>query len=255
MRNVVFMPNIDTGDDRSRPYKYSVASWKKWCNKNDCEFVIFDEPICSVEQMKITWQRYYALDMLENSNIEFDQVLLIDADTIIHPECPNFFELTENKFCAVHNDGSYDWILRSIENYHKHAFNDAEVPFEFWEYFNTGFLIINKSHKEFIHKFLKFYNDNSELFITLQNTYHVGTCQPVINFFTRQENVDVKLLPYSFNMQDLPRKEILDEELTMTKVGWIYHYNAISQEFQRAFGNVEYWMKKTYEHLYGPLDD
>ena len=47
-------------------------------------------------------------------------------------------------------------------------------------------------------------------------------------------------------MCDLPRKEILDEQLTMTKVGWIYHYNAIPQEF----GKPEHWMKKTYEHLY-----
>ena len=54
-------------------------------------------------------------------------------------------------------------------------------------------------------------------------------------------------------MTDLPRKEILDEELTMTKVGWIYHFCAIPQHIQKQTGNVEYWMKKTYEHFHGPL--
>ena len=52
---------------------------------------------------------------------------------------------------------------------------------------------------------------------------------------------------------DRLRKEILNEELTMTKIGWIYHYCAIPDN-----PNAEktlYWMKKTYEHFYGELND
>ena len=58
-----------------------------------------------------------------------------------------------------------------------------------------------------------------------------------------------KLLPYEFNMVDMVRKEILDEEMTMTKIGWIYHYNAIpnNNNGEKTF----YWMKKTYNYLYG----
>ena len=41
---------------------------------------------------------------------------MIDADTIVHPSCPNFFELTDNKFTGVHCDASYDWVIRSLEN-------------------------------------------------------------------------------------------------------------------------------------------
>ena len=32
--------------------------------------------------MKITWQRYYLFDILEANSIEYDQVLMVDADTI-----------------------------------------------------------------------------------------------------------------------------------------------------------------------------
>ena len=63
----------------------------------------------------------------------------------------------------------------------------------------------------------------------------------------------MKLLPYQYNMGDMVRKEILNEQLVMTKVGWVYHYNAIPQEFKKQFGDVEHWMKKTYEHFYGSL--
>ena len=50
-------------------------------------------------------------------------------------------------------------------------------------------------------------------------------------------------------MCDMMRKEILDNELTMTKIGWVYHYNCIPKEF----GSPLDWMKKTYDHLYGSL--
>jgi len=49
------------------------------------------------------------------------------------------------------------------------------------------------------------------------------------------------------------RKEVLDEDLTMTKVGWIYQYNAIPNNGDASL--TYYWMKKTYEHFYGELND
>ena len=254
-KNIVFIPWIkdESRATRSLPYKYSISSWKQWCKKNDCELVIMDEPICPVNEMKITWQRYYVLDILENSGIDYNQVLMVDADTIIHPDTPNFFEMTDGKFTAVHNEGCYDWICRSIENYHKHLFSDIEIPFGLNEYINTGFLIFNKSHKQFINKFLEFYNKNADKINQIQETFKVGTCQSVIQYLLKIENVDLNLLPYEYNMCDLPTKEILDEQLTMTKVGWIYHYNAIPNNHDASL--TMYWMKKTYEHLYGKLSD
>ena len=47
-------------------------------------------------------------------------------------------------------------------------------------------------------------------------------------------------------MQDLARKEILDNMLTFTNLGWVYHYNAIPQNQ----GKPDEWMEKTYKYLY-----
>ena len=53
-------------------------------------------------------------------------------------------------------------------------------------------------------------------------------------------------------MVDLHRKEILDEALTFTKVlPGIYQFNAIPDNHDAS--KTLYWMKKTYEHLYGEL--
>jgi hypothetical protein len=245
-RNIVFLPCVNAGDGRSNPYRFSINSWKYWCDKNDCDLILMDQLLCPVDEMKISWQRWYALDILENSDINYDQVLIVDADTIVHPDTPNFFKLTDHKLAAVHNEGCYDWIIRSMENYHKHMFNDKPLLFNFWEYINCGFMIFNESHKPFLKKFLDFYHNNKESILKLQETYYVGTDQPVFNHFLREQKVDYKLLPYEFNMCDLPRKEILDNDLTLTKVGWVYHFNAIPQQL----GKPEQWMEKIYNKLY-----
>tara|TARA_Y100000310_G_C20691489_1_gene822560 strand:- start:1881 stop:2642 length:762 start_codon:yes stop_codon:yes gene_type:complete len=246
--NVVFMTNIEdnTKLERSKPYKYSVKSWSKWCDKNNVQFFILDQYIFDTNYMIPNWYKLYVFELLENQEIDYDQIAIVDADTIVHPNCPNFFETSENKFCAVHNDGSYDWICRSMENYSKHVFDG--FTFSIWEYINSGFIILNREHKQLYQNIIKFYFENKDLIINVQNTFGVGTDQPIINFFLQKENIDLKLLSYKFNMQDMANKEILDNDLTFTKLGWIYHYNAIPNNNDSSL--TYYWMKKTYEELY-----
>ena len=51
----------------------------------------------------------------------------------------------------------------------------------------------------------------------------------------------------------MARKELLGEDLLFTKVGWIYQYNAIPNNKDNQLTN--YFMKKTYEHFYGELNE
>ena len=104
MKNIIFIPAVisDKGEKklRSTPlvkniFDYSIKSWKHFAKKYDCEVVVLDQPIMDPNITSMAWQRYYVLDLLEQSNIKYNQVLIIDADTIVHPECPNFFEMTE----------------------------------------------------------------------------------------------------------------------------------------------------------------
>ena len=125
MKNIVFIVDVKLkgsgrwAGTRSDPYKFSIDSWKSWCNKNNCELFVLTEEILPHAHMPISWQRYYIFDLLEANGIEYDQILYVDADTIVHPDAPNIFEISDRKFCFVHNEGSYDWVLRSMENYSK----------------------------------------------------------------------------------------------------------------------------------------
>ena len=57
-------------------------------------------------------------------------------------------------------------------------------------------------------------------------------------FFVQQENIEYKQLEYKWNMQDMRRFEILDNELTFTKMGWIYHFNSIDDELRDKAMNI-----------------
>ena len=249
--NVIFIPAIKDKkrETRSGPYKYSIESWRNWADKNNCDLVLFDTPVCDINQMTITWQRYYVLELLENSGIDYDQVLMIDADTIVHPDCPNFFEMTDGKLCGARFDGSWDWVLRGIENYSKHIFDGYMMPW--YDYFDCGFIIVNEKHKQFFQDIISFYFTYQDNLIKLQQTFFNGTDQTPVNILVHKNKIELKLLPYEFNMNDMNRKEILGDDLLFTKIGWIYQYNAIPNNKDNQFTN--YFMEKTYKHFYGEL--
>jgi hypothetical protein len=251
MKNIVFLMDIDLkgegrySSSRRLPYKYSIKSWKHWCEKNNAELFILEDPLLPTNSMKICWQRYYLFDILEANEIEYNQIAMVDADTIVHPDCPNFFESTENKFCAAEFDSSWDWVIRSIENYSLFSFDNFMMPIH--KYFDCGFMVVNKTHKEFFSQIIDFYTNNSETLKELEKL-HVGTDQTPVNMLIHKLGIDLKLLPYEYNTMDMTRKEILGEDLVFTKVGNIFQFNCLpNNENNQA---QLYWMEKTYKHLY-----
>jgi hypothetical protein len=253
--NVVFIPNIDLGDNRNQSYSYSVNSWKYFCDKYDCELVVWEDLLLPIEQMKITWQRYYMFDILEANNIDYDQVLIVDADTIVHPDCPNFFNETDGKYSVVRNNGSFEWVRRSMDGFSKLLFND-EVPFKVWDYINCGFQIVNKDHKEFFEYVRNYYLENQYEVQNIIDQVKASTDQTLINFLLRQQNVELNYLPICYNLQDLHSKQLLyihqncwwPDELIFENCGYVFHFNAIPPNDMGRDAN--YWIKRTYEEFY-----
>ena len=255
MKNIVFIPNINLGNDRSNSYKYSVKSWKYWCDKNDCELLVWDELLFPIESMKITWQRYYMFDILESNDIEYDQVLMIDADTIVHPDCPNFFNETENKYCGVKVDGCYEWVVRSIIGFGDGLFDGKRI--KPWNYINGGFQIVSKSHRNFFETMKNYYSTNSEKIINVIDMLKCGTDQTIVNYMLHEEKIDVKLLPTCYNLQDMFKKNLLhlpgyswwpDNLINLYQSGWVYHFNAIPQNQYNRDAN--YWIERVYKDLF-----
>ena len=260
MKNVVFIPNIDLGNGRATPYHYSVKSWQTWCDKHDVELVEWTEPIMDHNNFPIIYQREWVFDILEHNEIDYDQVLIIDADTIVHPDCPNFFERTNHEYTAVVNNGCFEWVTRSINAWGHFMFSDMEKP-KVWEYFNTGFIIANKKHKPFFKTIQEFYLENVERLFEIRNKEKYdglpipGVGQTCVNFLVKKHDIKMTYLPERFNLTDLFRKNMLHipghndwskDELIYKDTGYIFHFNAIPKNERHA----EYWMKRTYEEWY-----
>ena len=255
MKNVVFIPNINLGNGRNNSYQYSINSWKYWCKNNNCELLVWEDLVFPVERMKITWQRYYLFDILENNNIDYNQILMVDADTIIHPDCPNFFDETKNKYAGVMNEGDYEWVLRSVRGFGDELFGGKRI--KPWNYINGGFQIVNKNHKQFYQNIIKYYWENSDKIIETISKLRTATDQTIINFLLDENDIDVKILPDCYNLVDLYRKNLLyldnncwwSDELHFLEAGWIYHFNAIPPNPLNRDAN--YWIERTYKELYG----
>ena len=260
MKNVVFIPNIDLGNGRATPYHYSVKSWQTWCDKHGVKLVEWTEPIMDHNNFPIIYQREWVFDILEHNDIDYNQVLIIDADTIVHPDCPNFFERTNHKYTAVVNNGCFEWVTRSINAWGHFMFPDMEKP-KVWEYFNTGFIIANKEHKPFFKTIQEFYLENVERLFEIRNNEKYdglpipGVGQTCVNFLVKQHDIKMTYLPERFNLTDLFRKNMLHipghndwskDELIYKDTGYIFHFNAIPKNER----NGEYWMKRTYEEWY-----
>ena len=254
MTDVVFQVNIK--GHRAKPqFDFSTMSLSKWCKSQEIEHFVLTEPIYDLEYMNANWHKFFVLELLEEQGVDYNQVCIVDADTIVHPECPNFFNLTDNKFSVVQSDGCYEWVNRSISLYHQHFFPD--VFLKTWTYFNSGFMILNKSHREFCDDIYTFYKDNRDKIIDAQKTFLVGTDQTPINFLTRQHDIELKWLPNAYNLHDPYRKNLLhldpsnwwpDNLDNLFKSGWVYHFNAVPAN--RMDRHAGYWIERTFKELY-----
>lgn len=264
MKNIVFIPNIDCGDGRNTPYHYSVKSYQHWAEQyDDVEVIEWTEPLMDVKQFPIIYQREWVFDILDHNKVDYDQVAIVDSDTIIHPNTPNFFKKTDNKYTVVTNNGCFEWVMRSINGWGSHLFPEEVKP-KVWEYHNAGFVVANKEHKWFFDIIKDFYLKNINKINdirtnqTYQNLALPSTGQTIINFLLIKHKVERTFLPERYNMTDLYRKNLLHmpgqswwpDELTYLDAAWIYHFSAIPGKGQQP-RHVEYWMERTYRELYG----
>ncbi len=260
-KNIVFIPNIGVGNNRNKPYHFSVKSWEKWAEQyDDVEVIEWTEPILSTEDFHIIYQREWVFDILDHNGVNYDQILVVDADTIVHPNCPNFFKETNYEYAGVIENADYEWVTRSINGWGHYLLPDHIKP-KTWEYVNTGFIIINEKHKDFFNKVKNYYYDNINHINDIksnalyQNFKLTSIGQTIVNYFLIEDNIKKTLLPECYNLTNLYMKNLLHvpgrswwpDELIFLEAGWVYHFNGIPAGTR----NQHYWMERTYNELYG----
>ena len=227
-KNVIVITSMYPNGEEAPGQEYCLNTWRWWAKKHDVELFVFDEPIADIEFMNPIWQKWWAMEILENSGMDYNQIATIDIDTMIRWDTPNFFDMTDNKFsCMIDND-NVNWLHQSINIYQKFFPN---TKFDWTTYFNSGFLIYNKTHKYLVEAIKDFWVKNDKELYQIQKTKRKGNDQTPVNYMVRDMGYEINYLSKLFNMTHLNRKEIL-HDLMFIDCGYVWHFNGFDKEWR-----------------------
>lgn len=210
--NVVFWIGVKSEDSNTsdkhgnfKYFEYSKQTWEYWCRKNGVVFYEYNKP--SLEDTgthKVTWQRWFdVFDQLEQANIEYDNVLLIDGSTMIKWDTPNLFEILNSDLTGFKSLENIKWIDEGVRGYQT-LFPD--IKFDLKKYTSCGFQIFNKTHKPFLNELKEFYFNNLDTILNFQSTVGRGTDQPVYNYLLQKNSIEVDhSLPASYWLMHMNR--------------------------------------------------
>tara|TARA_R110002012_G_scaffold100670_2_gene239414 strand:- start:15444 stop:16229 length:786 start_codon:yes stop_codon:yes gene_type:complete len=242
MKNIVIIPAIKPKDSNLDKFggwgwmQYSIDAWTYWCNKHGYELVVYDTPsIEDTTKFRVTVQRWFdVFNFLDERQVEYDQICMVDASYIPKWNCPDFFKLTDNKFTATHEFDNLKWLYESIQGY-KHMFNGHEL--DIYKYFNTGFVVFNKTHRHVFETFKEVYTNQVDEFYDIQCTLRRGTDQTPVNYVMDMNKIEIKFLPLPYRVSHLPRKDLLShnwqlkEDTTpfFIKYGYIWGFSGFDK--------------------------
>ena len=261
MKNVVFWIGVKN-DHYSKKYggwewmDISRKTWEYWCKKNDVIFFPMEKPIKDdLVNYRINWQKsIYCFDLLDEAGIDYDQIFLVDASCMVKWSMPNVFELTDHKFTAWRETDNLNWVYQSIKGYEDFFCYDLNKH----DYFSSGVIIFNKSHKDIFLEFKDLYLNNVDEFVELQDKIvRKGTEQTPLNYWVQKNAVELNLdLPFSYKLTHIHRKDMfknnwqLQEDTTpfFIKYGYNWVFNGIPKN-QRTEVMSQTWdlVKHNYD--------
>lgn len=194
-RNIIVIPAF-TDKDLPHYAKKCIQFWKIYADKNSVDLYVITQKLYDFNLVPPHFQKFYICQLLENQNIEYDQCLLADWDTFPMPNAKNIFDYTNNNFSICLDYGWTTSLINSI-NFLAPHFNHTNVTWD--NYFNSGFFVFQKIHKEIFDNCIQFYLKHKELQKNNPELFHGD--QTILNYFVH-EKTKTTILPRSFMLHD-----------------------------------------------------
>jgi hypothetical protein len=221
-------------------------------------FLLLDRPVDddSLRGAPPPVHRWRAAEQLLAAGAPGSQVAVVDADTMIRWDAPDFFALAGGSLAAV-RDREPDWIVRSIRAYQPFF---PGVALDWWDYFNSGLVVFARDQAHVLRALVDTYRRNRAELAAVQRRTDVGVDQTLLNFVVRLKQEPITFLPAPFNlMHCLPiplltlielesatpeqrRRQLVDEIMRTPGMfdfvdhSYVWHYNntvAIRADFMR----------------------
>jgi len=239
-KNIVFMTCFEQAPDFLDYKEWCLNSWRPWCKKHDVELFILSDELQDKSLMKPTWQRWHVFEILEANGIEYNQVALVDVDTMIHPNAPNFFDETKGEYAGVQDDLMVEWVHNSITGYQDMFPN---TKFDWTTYVNNGFIVMSPKHKKLCKSITDFYYANENELRTRQHeTLKKGSDQTPVNYLVRREGFPMTHLSKKWNFTHMHIRGVFQQFLFLD-CAWVYHFNGFDK------GHRNDIMRQTWEEM------
>lgn len=234
-KNCIVMVAIqDEGSkfDHQKYFEVSKQCWQSYCKKYNIDFIVIDKKLPNVKFC--VWHKEFVFDFIGD---KYEKIALVDFDTMVNWNAPNFFNLYEDEFCGILENENLFWIDNSLRAF-KSSFSELkDVDIKLSEYINGGVLFFTKSHKQFFEKLKDFYLRNKNSFDNW-NVPHTGKEQTILNLYLKKENVNKKYLDFRFNTMRLIKNDWLqynwqlneDKTPFFIKYSYIWHFTGCSIE-------------------------
>ena len=193
--------NMVRGRDRYSDTTYApfgIAAWQAWCRGHGLEFRLLDRSELEAgddPDIPPTIQRWMAAKRILVECGPSTRIAMVDADTMIRWDAPNFFGLAGDGLTAV-PDPAVNWIHRSIRAY-RHLFPGVQLQAD--EYFNAGFVVLGAKHLRILETYLGFIRRSWSDLRDVQKSGNFGSDQTPFNFVVKQMQEPVTFLPAAFN--------------------------------------------------------
>ena len=130
MKNIVY--RIVHNNIQEYDTSFANYTWDIWCKTNNCTLITRTIPTYC-EGVKTVFS------YLENNNIEYDKIFIIDATAIVKWDCPNIFNLVDDRLVGWRDMGDLKSIYNRVQKQ------------DLTKYINYGSIIINSKHRDIIY--------------------------------------------------------------------------------------------------------
>ena len=207
-QNVVFLTKLRSDRGISEPSK---LSWEYWCKKNNHKLFIYEG--------ENSWLNLFnVFNVLEEKNIEYNKIFIVNGSSIVKWDCPNIFELTDDRLGAWREMGDLGATHKDIQ--------DSGLDIDIFKYVNYGSFIINKKHKEF-------FKTISDINIPVTSSF-----QTAINNLLQSNSIELNT--------DISREYNLNY---MSKYDWYSH------NWQDGNDKTNFFIKYAYIWRFDDLDN
>ncbi len=130
---------IAVGDDYLQMASYTHPTIKAYAERIGADFLCIDESNTSTPH----WEKFQIFDLLN----KYERIIYLDTDLIVRDDCPDLFEVVPVSELGMFNEAPFVPDGRQAAMYEVCKAHDTNVPDWDGKYYNSGVMVISRTHK------------------------------------------------------------------------------------------------------------